>query len=38
MDFSLNDEQRALADSVGRFARDRLAAGAHARAHATAYP
>lgn len=33
MDFQLNDEQRAFADAVGRFARDTLAEGALRRAH-----
>lgn len=34
----LNDEQRGLVDSVERFARNELAPGALARAHAAAYP
>jgi alkylation response protein AidB-like acyl-CoA dehydrogenase len=38
MDFQLSEEHRAFADSVGRFARDRLAAGAVERAHASNYP
>jgi alkylation response protein AidB-like acyl-CoA dehydrogenase len=33
MDFELNEEQQAFADSVGRFARDKLAEGALRRAH-----
>ena len=38
MDFSLNDEQRAFADAVGRFAQDKLAADALARAHNPGFP
>jgi alkylation response protein AidB-like acyl-CoA dehydrogenase len=38
MDFQLSEEQTAFADSVRRFARDHLAAGALERAHATSYP
>jgi alkylation response protein AidB-like acyl-CoA dehydrogenase len=38
MDFQLTEEQTAFADSVRRFAKDNLAAGALARAHATSYP
>ena len=38
MDFNLNAEHREFADSVGRFARDKLAAGALARAHSPQYP
>jgi len=38
MDFNLNDQQRAFADSVGRFARGELAEGALERAHAGGYP
>jgi len=38
MDFELNEEHRAFADSVRRFAQDRLAAGALERAHAPEYP
>ncbi|MFA7665608.1 MAG: acyl-CoA dehydrogenase [Burkholderiaceae bacterium] len=38
MDFELSDEYRAFAESVRRFAQDRLAAGALARAHSPAYP
>lgn len=33
MDFQLNDEQRAFADAVSRFAKDTLAEGALRRAH-----
>jgi alkylation response protein AidB-like acyl-CoA dehydrogenase len=38
MNFQLTEEQSAFAESVRRFARDQLAEGAVARAHATAYP
>ncbi len=38
MDFHLNQEQRAFADSVRRFATEQLAGGALARAHSTDYP
>ena len=38
MDFKLSEEHRAYADSVGRFARQHLAAGALQRAHADEYP
>ena len=38
MDFELSAEQRGFADAVGRFARDKLAPGALARAHSTDYP
>lgn len=38
MDFELNEEHRAFADSVRRFAQDRLADGALERAHASEYP
>lgn len=38
MDFNLNPEYQAYADSVRRFARERLADGALARAHADTYP
>ncbi len=38
MDFELNEEQRAFADAVRRFARDQLAPGALKRAHDPAYP
>jgi hypothetical protein len=34
----LNDEQRGFVESVDRFARDELAPGALARAHAAVYP
>lgn len=37
MDFALTEEQKALADTVGRFARERLAAGALKRAHTSGY-
>lgn len=37
MDFHLNEEQRAFADSVRRFAKDHLAAGALERAHSNDY-
>lgn len=38
MDFRLSEEHRAFADSVRRFARDKLAAGALERAHSADYP
>ena len=38
MNFELTEEQRAFADTVRRFARERLAAGALERAHAPGYP
>ena len=38
MDFQLTEEQRAFADSVRRFARAELAAGALERAHSSAFP
>ena len=38
MDFDLSEEHRAYADAVGKFARQHLAAGALARAHADEYP
>jgi alkylation response protein AidB-like acyl-CoA dehydrogenase len=38
MDFNLSEEHRAFADSVGRFAKDKLADGALARAHDPHYP
>ena len=38
MDFELDEESRAFADSVRRFARDKLAEGALRRAHESAYP
>ncbi|HZQ71742.1 MAG TPA: acyl-CoA dehydrogenase [Burkholderiales bacterium] len=38
MDFQLDDERRAFAEAVRRFAKDRLAAGALARAHEPGYP
>ena len=38
MDFALNDEQQGFADAVRRFARDKLAPGALARAHAPQFP
>ena len=38
MDFNLSEEHEAFADSVARFARKKLIAGALARAHSTAYP
>ncbi len=38
MNFELSEEHRAFADSVGRFARDKLSAGALERAHASQYP
>lgn len=38
MDFDFTTDQKALAEAVQRFARDRLADGALARAHDSAYP
>ena len=38
MDFRLSEEHAAFADSVRRFARDRLAPGALQRAHSPEYP
>jgi alkylation response protein AidB-like acyl-CoA dehydrogenase len=38
MNFDLSEEDRAFADSVHRFAQDKLAPGALARAHSTEYP
>ena len=38
MDFDLAEEDRAFADAVGRFARERLAEGALARAHSPKFP
>lgn len=38
MDFHLSEEHQAFADSVRRFARERLADGALARAHSPEYP
>ena len=38
MDFELDEESRAFADSVRRFARNKLAEGALRRAHESAYP
>lgn len=38
MDFHLTPEQQAFADSISRFAREQLAAGALARAHDPRYP
>lgn len=38
MDFHLNQEQRAFADAVRRFATEQLATGALARAHSNDYP
>lgn len=38
MDFELDDAQQAFADAVRRFARDKLADGALARAHAAQFP
>lgn len=38
MDFQLSGEHQAFADSVRRFARDKLAAGALQRAHSSDYP
>jgi alkylation response protein AidB-like acyl-CoA dehydrogenase len=38
MDFSLDEQQRAFADSVANFARKELADGALARAHSATFP
>lgn len=38
MNFELSEEHQAFADSVSRFARDKLSAGALARAHSPHYP
>lgn len=38
MNFDLSEEHQAFADSVSRFAKDKLADGALARAHAAEYP
>lgn len=38
MDFTLSEEHQAFADSVARFAQDKLAGGALARAHSPHYP
>lgn len=38
MNFNLSEEHQAFADSVARFAREKLSAGALARAHSTEYP
>lgn len=38
MDFNLSEEHASFADSVRRFAHDKLAAGALQRAHSHAYP
>lgn len=38
MDFHLNEEHQAFADSVARFAQDKLKDGALKRAHASNYP
>ncbi len=38
MNFELSEEHRSFADSVGRFARDKLAAGALERAHSAHFP
>ena len=38
MDFNLSEEHRSFADSVRRFAHDKLAAGALQRAHSAAHP
>ena len=38
MDFELSEEHQAFADSVRRFARDKLAAGALERAHSPEFP
>ena len=38
MDFELDEESRAFADSVRRFAREKLAGGALQRAHQPGYP
>lgn len=38
MNFELSEEHQAFADSVSRFAQDKLAAGALERAHSSEYP
>ena len=38
MNFNLSEEHQAFADSVARFAQDKLAAGALQRAHSASYP
>jgi len=38
MDFTLNEDDRAFADAVARFARGKLADGALARAHSSEFP
>src|SRR3989475_11751629 len=38
MNFELSEEHHAFADSVARFAQDKLSAGALARAHSQHYP
>lgn len=38
MDFTLSEEHRAFANSVARFAQDKLKDGALARAHSSTYP
>ncbi|MBD9423053.1 MULTISPECIES: acyl-CoA dehydrogenase family protein [Achromobacter] len=38
MNFDLTEEHQSFADAVRRFAQDKLAAGALARAHSSAYP
>lgn len=38
MDFSLTDEQQSYADSVARFAQEKLALRALERAHSSQYP
>ena len=38
MNFDLSEEHQAFADSVARFAKDKLSAGALARAHSEHYP
>ena len=38
MDFTLSPEHQEFADSVARFARDKLAPGALERAHSPHYP
>jgi len=38
MNFELSEEHQAFADSVARFAQDKLSAGALARAHSSHYP
>ncbi|MGE4336046.1 MAG: acyl-CoA dehydrogenase family protein [Pigmentiphaga sp.] len=38
MDFCLSEDYQAFADSVSRFSRDKLAAGALERAHSPTYP